>query len=223
MNARLIAVTGGIACGKSTLSGLLSELGCKILDTDEVTHALQGAHGEAVEAIADRFGAAIVSLDGAVRRKALGRIVFADAAARADLEAIMHPLVDRRVAEWIETHRVSGVNAILVPLLFEAGYDRKFPWDAIVAVVCSPKIQMQRLLRRGLSPEEAQARIAAQMPCDEKSRRADFTIVNDGTKTELKEEAEKLLDAISRLPSRRPVCGDAASASAGNREEKPEI
>jgi len=201
MRPRFIAVTGGIACGKSTLSGFLSELGCGILDTDEVSHQLQGAQGTAVEAIADRFGADVISLGGSVKRKTLGKVVFADPKALADLEAIMHPLIEQEVVKWIARRPDGSLNAVLVPLLFEAGYDRKFRWDATVAVVCSREVQMERLLRRGLSESEARARVEAQMSCEEKARRADFAIMNDGSKATLLAEAERLLEAVSRLPT----------------------
>lgn len=199
MRPLFIAVTGGIACGKSTLSGFLSELGCGILDTDEVSHQLQGSNGAAVEAIADRFGADMVTLGGSVRRKALAEVVFADPKALADLEAIMHPLIEREVSSWIASRPDGSVNAVLVPLLFEAGYDRKFPWDATVAVVCSPKVQMSRLMHRGLDEAGARARIEAQMPCEEKARRADYAIVNDGTKGTLLLEADRLLNEIVKI------------------------
>lgn len=172
--------------------------GCGILDTDEVSHNLQASGGEAVEAIADCFGVDVVTLGGAVKRKALAKKVFSEPAALKMLEAIMHPLIEKKVAHWIETRPEGSVNAVLVPLLFEAGYDRKFAWDAIVAVVCSPEVQMQRLLNRGLTEAEARERIAAQMPCETKAALADYVIDNNGGKDELQAQAEQMLAAVLR-------------------------
>lgn len=200
MTGRLIAVTGGIACGKSTLARMLERMGCSVLDTDEISRSLQERGGAAVPAIADRFGAAAVAPDGSVDRRALGAAVFADPAARADLEAIMHPMIDRGVREWLDKQGGERICVVLIPLLFEAGYDRKFRWDATVAVVCSREEQIRRLATRGFSREEAIARIDSQMPCGEKARKATYSITNDGSLERLENETRKLLNAISLLP-----------------------
>ena len=182
------------------MARFLAEMGCAILDTDDVSHDLQRTGGAAVERIAERFGRDVVAPDGSIDRRKLGGIVFGDAESRAALEAIMHPLVEDEVRAWIGKLS-GGVCAVLVPLLFEAGLDRKFPWDATVAVVSSRGTQLSRLARRGFVGAEAEARIDALMPCAEKARRADFAIKNDGSLEELKDGARKLLDAVKRLPS----------------------
>lgn len=202
MKPRLLAVTGGVACGKSSLAKFLAEMGCAILDTDDVSHGLQGVGGAAVGPIAERFGRGVVAPDGSIDRRKLGGIVFGDAQARAALEAIMHPLVEETVRKWIGSRRQDGgVCAVLVPLLYEAGLDRRFPWDAIAAVVASRETQLSRLAGRGFGLAEAESRIDSQMPCVEKARKADFAINNDGSLEELKSEARRLLDAVKRLPS----------------------
>lgn len=199
MNCKVIAVTGGIACGKSTVARFLSELDCDILDTDDLSHDLQGPRGEAVEAIAERFGPDAIALDGAVNRRVLGRLVFSDPAARIALEEIMHPLIWAEVEKWISTRADGTRNAVLIPLLFEAGFDRKFPWEATVAVVSSKEAQLRRLANRGIVGAEAEARIAAQMPCEEKSQRATFSIVNNGSMELLKAETRKVFDMVFRI------------------------
>ena len=194
---RVFAVTGGIACGKSTVARFLSEFGCGVLDTDDVAHRLQAPSGGAVAEIVGRFGAGVLAPDGAVDRRLLGRLVFSDAAALADLNAIMHPRIAGEVAEWVSARPDGTTSAVLVPLLFEAGLDASLKWDAIVAVVCSPAEQLRRICGRGFREDEARARIAAQMPCEEKAARADYVIENDGTLAALKEEVARVLRAIS--------------------------
>lgn len=197
MKSPVFAVTGGIACGKSTMARFLAEAGCLVLDTDEVAHRLQGPGGAAVAPIKARFGGGVVAADGSIDRPALARIVFSDAAALESLNAIVHPLVDREVGRWLAADGGGRPKAVLVPLLFEAGYDKKFKWDATVAVVCPPEEQLRRLMGRGIDEREARARILAQMPCDEKRRLADFAIDNGGTVAELREETLKVLRMVS--------------------------
>ena len=193
---RVIAVTGGIACGKSTVARFLLELGCGVLDTDDVAHRLQAPSGGAVAEIAARFGAGILAPDGSVDRRRLGAVVFSDAAALADLNAIMHPRIAREVTQWVAARPEGTVSAVLVPLLFEAGLDASLEWDAVVAVVCSPAEQLRRICGRGFREEEARERIAAQMPCEEKAARSDYVIENDGTLAALKKEVARVLRAI---------------------------
>jgi len=200
MRSRLIAVTGGIACGKSTLAGILSEQGCDILDTDDVSHSLQASGGGAAGKIAARFGDGAIAADGSVNRRKLGELVFANPKALRDLESIMHPLIEGAVRDWISSRESGRTLVVLVPLLFEAGLDHKFAWDATVAVVSSRETQISRLAQRGFDRAAAEARIDSQMPCAEKSRRATFTIVNDGSLAMLKSETARLLDKISLLP-----------------------
>lgn len=194
---RVVAVTGGIACGKSTVALTLGELGCEVLDTDDVAHDLESAGGEATPLLAAAFGDAVIGAGGAVDRRKLGAVVFSDPAALERLNSIIHPLIDARVRQWIASRRENAVCAVLVPLLFESEFDVKFKWDAIVAVVCSEEEQVRRVCARGFREDEARARIAAQMPCEEKAARADFAIRNNGTIADLRAEVEKVFNAIS--------------------------
>ena len=192
---RSFAVTGGIACGKSTVAKTLAELGCEVLDTDEVAHALQ-AGGEATDVLARRFGPEIIRPDGAVDRRRLGALVFADPVALADLNAILHPRIFAETRRWLESRAEGSTSAVLVPLLYESGLDRAIAWDAVVAVVCGEAEQVRRICGRGFTEAEARARIAAQMPCEEKVARADFTIRNDGSLEDLRDKVERVLNAI---------------------------
>ena len=197
MDGCLIAVTGGIACGKSTLARFLAEAGCAVLDTDDVAHALQASGGLAVAPIAGEFGAGVLAPDGSIDRGKLGKIVFADPSALARLNAIVHPMVGCEVARWIAARGDGVCKAVLVPLLYETGLDRKFGWDATVAVVCRPEEQLRRLMGRGLRRDEALARISSQMPCAEKARRSDYVVENDGGIAQLRGKTLEILRKVS--------------------------
>ena len=191
------AITGGIACGKSTVAAWLPQWGGLVLDADDVVHEIEGPGGEAVEPIRSAFGAEIVDARGAVDRVALGRCVFADAAARVHLNAIVHPIVWRRIEVWLSapSPATCRFRAVLIPLLFEVGWDR-VRWDAVIAVVCGEAEQVSRLMGRGLSEAEALLRIAAQLPCAEKARRADYALWNTGSIEALRRAAESLFERL---------------------------
>ena len=179
-----VALTGGIACGKSAVAGFWSRWGVETMDADHVAHELIAAGGDCAEAVVRAFGSRVRAVDGGVDRRALGEIVFADPAARARLEALVHPGVVRRMRAWAEEIRRTGRRgAAVVPLLFEAGLEKD--WDAVVCVASGERTVLERLAGRGLSPEEAKARIASQWPVREKSARADRVIENDGSLAEL--------------------------------------
>ncbi len=186
-----IALTGGIACGKSALAGFLSELGCQVLDADAVVHALEAPGGAAVAPIIAAFGPEMRSADGGINRVRLGQVVFADEAARLRLNEIVHPLVRaelmRRLAEPGKQPTV-----VVIPLLFEVGWEQG--WDTVVCIACTETEQRRRLLARGLSAEEACARLAAQWPLAEKARRASHVVWNDGDLPALRCAAVRLMD-----------------------------
>jgi dephospho-CoA kinase len=152
-------------------------------------------------AIANRFGTEILSADGAVNRGKLGPIVFADPAARKDLETIVHPAVYRAIEAGLRGFELLGEYAFAVvdvPLLYETGAETKF--DRVIVTTCSPQHQLARLLGRGMSDTEAGQRIAAQWPTAEKVNRADFVITTDGTF----EDTDRQVDAVvNRIRSER--------------------
>ena len=184
-----IALTGGIACGKSTLAKFLTELGIRLLDADDVVHEMEAAGGVAVPAIVDRFGKGVLAQDGSINRVALAKIVFADAGARQDLEKILFPLVRARLLEFVES--ANSLNISVIPLLFESHWDKVY--DIIIAIASPKGQQIDRMMQtRGYTFAEAEARLAAQMPVTEKIARSDFVVMNDSTPENLKEEARRL-------------------------------
>ena len=191
---KIIGLTGGIACGKSTVSTELRALGAAIVDADALAHELSQPHQPIYNAYVQYFGREIVTADGTLDRAAVARRVFADPPGRAEVEAIAHPIIRRAAEERLRAAREESKRAAVldVPLLFEAG------WDALADetwVVALPREeQLARLLARDTSMDagEARARIAAQMPLAEKCARADVVIDNSGTVEEIREYIGKL-------------------------------
>ncbi len=173
----IVAVTGGIACGKSEVGRILAAQGVEVLDTDEVARALLAPGSAALDALCADFGEGILAPDGTLDRARLAARVFADATARRQLEARVHPAVAERVDGWRRTLRREGRHgAALVPLLYEAGMAEG--WDAVICVVDAEARVRARLRDRGLTDAEADLRLAAQWPPDAKARRADYVIGN---------------------------------------------
>lgn len=193
-----IAITGGIACGKSLVGHLFQQLGVDVLDADVVVHQLEAAGGAAVLPIQKRFGSEVVDRTGAIDRPRLATLVFSDAQARADVQAIVHPLVRAEIRRWLDAPAVSAsrrdavqLRAVLIPLLFECGWHDE--WDQIVCVVADQSVQIDRLVRlRGFSVEQAQQRICAQMPVAEKAARSHHVIINNSSQEMLAEEVERV-------------------------------
>jgi len=185
-----VAITGGIACGKSLFSQYLKRLGTDLLDADDVTHVLEAPGGAAVPAIRRLFGVGAIGADGGVDRAALAEAVFGNAEARRRLNGAVHPLVKAAVEQWLAAPGPQP-KAVVIPLLFEAGWDGE--WDVIVCLKASEAVQMQRLMRdRGLSEEQARQRIAAQMPVSEKAARSHIVVNNEADAETLAREAEHL-------------------------------
>jgi dephospho-CoA kinase len=194
----VIGLTGGIASGKSTVSRILRELGAPVVDADALVHELQRPGTPVTQAIVEAFGPEILRPDGTLDRAALGRIVFADAARRKVLEAIVHPAVRARMDEEIRRYQQAGHPAVVldVPLLIEGGTYRTV--DRVWLVYVDGETQRRRLIDRdGLSPADAERRIAAQMSLEEKSAFADLVIDNRGTEGETRVQVEAAWRAAS--------------------------
>jgi dephospho-CoA kinase len=177
-----IALTGGIATGKSHVLEEFRRRGVPCLDADVLAHGVTAPGTEATAAIAARFGDDILTADGAVDRARLGPIVFADPSARRDLEAIVHPGVYRAIAAGVRAFEMVGDEpfAIVdVPLLYETGAEKEFA--KVIVTACAPETQVARLIKRGLSETAARQRLAAQWPTEKKAARADFVINTDGS------------------------------------------
>lgn len=201
----IIGITGGIACGKTTVSELLAAKGAIPINADEIGHQLLKADSPVINKLIEAFGEDILDVSGDISRKKLGAIVFADKAARARLNAILHPLIIKRSraqAKQIVTADPGAIVLLDAPLLIEAGgYDTV---TLIVVVTASRETQLQRTLERShaqgnpLSENEVQARIDAQMPLAEKINYADVVIENDGTQAELRRQVDELWEGLLR-------------------------
>ena len=191
---KIIGLTGGIACGKSTVSKALRALGAYIVDADAAAHALSQPKQPLFNAYVERFGADIVSPGGTLDRAAIARCVFADPAVRAEVDAIAHPIIRMAAEERLRAAAQAQKRAAVldVPLLFEAGWDALA--DEIWVVALPREEQLARLLARDkdMTEREARARIAAQMPLAEKCARADVVIDNSGTKEETQQRVKEL-------------------------------
>jgi dephospho-CoA kinase len=193
-----IALTGGIATGKSYVLDQFRRRGVPCLDADELAHGVMAAGTEATTAIAERFGAEIRAADGSVDRSKLGPIVFADPSARRDLEAIVHPAVYRAIQAGLRGFELVGDGAfavVAVPLLFETGGEGKF--DRVIVTACSPEIQLARLRERGLSEEAAGQRLAAQWPTEKKIPGANYVVHTDGTFEDTNRQIDEIYRALT--------------------------
>ena len=174
------ALTGGIATGKSYCLGRFAALGAATIDADRLARDAVAPGTPGLIKVVERFGESILAADGSLDRAALGRVVFSDRAARADLESIIHPEVYRRINEWFADLPAGTAIAIAdIPLLFETGHQHDF--DLTIVCACDPAEQLRRLMARDhLTRDAAQARLAAQWPIEEKAARADIVIRTDG-------------------------------------------
>lgn len=192
-----IGLTGGIGSGKSTVSSLLRDRGAVVIDYDLLAREVVEPGQPALAEIAARFGDGVLRPDGTLNRPALGAIVFADDAARRDLEAITHPAIRRRAEEM---ELAAGPRAVVVhdnPLLVEMGAAQHC--DVVLVVDVPEQVQIERLARgRGMSEPDAAARIAAQAPRVERLAAADHVIDNSGTKNELVRTVGGLWDELVR-------------------------
>ncbi len=193
-----IGLTGSIACGKSTVSTYLRELGCDIVDADALSRALTAPGGRALPDIRETFGSSVFNGSVLDRRK-LGALVFSDTAKRDQLNALLHPLILSEIDNQL--NRLNGPGCIVagdVPLLFECGIQAWF--DQIWVVSVPRSIQIERLTARdSLTRSEAERRIDAQFPLEDKIRQADAVIDNSGSFQETKRQVDTLLTTIRRL------------------------
>lgn len=195
-----VALTGGIATGKSHVLNEFRKHGVPCLDADELAHGVTAAGTEATSQIAERFGRGVLDSSGAVDRQKLGAIVFADAASRRALEEIVHPAVYRaigaglRAFEMLENPPLAIVD---IPLLYETGRSSEF--DRVIATVCPRPMQIERLKERGLNDSEAEQRLGAQMSAEEKALRADYIIQTDDTIDSTNAQVAEILEILKSL------------------------
>lgn len=201
----IVGITGGIACGKTTVSDFLAEKGAIPINADEIGHQLLKADSPVLNVLINTFGQEILEDTGDVSRKKLGAIVFKDKAAREQLNSILHPLIIQRSRARARQRVTEDPNCIVLldaPLLIEAGaYDTV---DLIVVVTAPTETQLQRTLARSiahgrpLTESDVQARIDAQMPLTEKVTYADVVIENKGTLEELHRQVDVLWEGLQR-------------------------
>jgi len=194
---KLFGITGGAGMGKSTAGQLLRQRGVEVADTDVMARQLTEPGQPALQEIVQRFGPLVLSADGQLNRAELARVVFADAGARADLEAMLHPRIRAAWQALAEGWRAAGrpCGAILIPLLFETGAAPRF--DAVICVICSEASQWQRLRRRGWTDGQIGQRLAAQWPVERKIACADFVVWTD---TNLATHAAQLERVVLQRP-----------------------
>jgi dephospho-CoA kinase len=182
-----ICITGGIACGKSLVGKILQKSGAGIIDADEVCHKLLLGNRPLIDRVVSAFGKRILNRNGGIDRRILGRIVFNNAEKRKTLNALVHPEARRVIKTWLKKPEArANIAAVIVPLAYEAGWERG--WDAIICVAAPLPAQILRLKKKGFSEKEAKARIAAQMPLAEKMNRSDYVIFNAGTIADLRQQ-----------------------------------
>jgi dephospho-CoA kinase len=175
-----IGLTGGIGCGKSTAATWLASKGVPVIDTDDIARRLVEPGEPALDRIRARFGNGILRHDGTLDRARLAALVFGDASARAHLEGILHPLIHARWLDELTTLEKQGHKraVVVVPLLFEKGYQGLF--DRVMAIVCSPGTQRERLIARGWTEQQIRERNAAQWTLDAKAHAASKVIWSEG-------------------------------------------
>jgi len=194
----LVGLTGGIATGKSTVSEILRQLGCKIIDADQLARDVVEPEQPAWKQIVAEFGRGVVTAEGALDRKKLGAIVFADAERRKRLEAITHPAIRARFQARLDELAAQGFAGIVVfdaPVMIESGNYKNM--DRLVVVVTDDATQAARLQERdGTDQAEGRRKIASQMPLAEKAKLADYVIDNSGAREATAAEVRRVFAAL---------------------------
>jgi len=191
-----VGLTGGIASGKSTVARLLQERGCAIIEADLLAHEYLQPENPVSQEVIHEFGAGVLDPSGKIDRAKLGELVFGHAERIARLNAIIHPHVLKEIARQLQELKRTGetdIAVVVAALHIETGYYRTF--DRLAVAWCRPEQQIERLIKRGLTPEQAERRIASQMPLEEKRRLADDQIDCSGT---LEETISQVDEALAR-------------------------
>lgn len=200
---KLVALTGGIASGKTTVARMLRELGAEVVDADALAREVVSAGSPALQEIVASFGPEFLLPDGQLDRRKLAELVFSDPAARARLNAIVHPRVRERMQEEVDrirTRRPDAVVVLDVPLLFDVPLAELESLPAIV-VYASPRTQLERLRERDrLTEEEAERRLRAQRPLREKLAHARWVVDNDGDLDRTRAQVREVWEALARDP-----------------------
>ena len=196
-----VGLTGSIAVGKSFVLQILAELGCHVIDADEIAREVVAPGARGLKLVTEAFGSEVLRADGELDRPKLGSIVFSDADKRSQLNSILHPLIiaaqDERIRE-IEANDPNAIVVIDAALMIESGGYKRL--DKLIVVYCDPETQLQRLMARdGVSLKAAQARINAQMPQQEKKKYADFLIDTSGGFAETRAQVVEVFEQLRAL------------------------
>ena len=189
-----VGLTGGIGAGKSTVADLFSQKGAVVIRSDELARQVIEPQTPGFQQVIDRFGKDFVNSEGYIDRAKLAQIVFQDDAALKDLENIIHPLVRSKTNQIMDQHTSETIIVNEIPLLLEKKMESLF--DFLVIVISSEKNRLERLSQRGLTAEQASARMSKQVSDDERKAAADFLIVNDGNLDQLEADVEKIWQTL---------------------------
>ncbi len=190
---RVIALTGGIGCGKSLAAQYFAELGALVIDADQLARAAIERGSDGFDEVVALFGDSILK-DGNIDRRALGELIFKDPKARAALEGIIHPFVRREFEEAVASLKGDDVLVYEIPLLFESKSQDRF--DLVITVESELENRIARLRDRGMHISEIEGRIAAQATREQRTEIADFLIENDGSEDELLRQVENIWDSL---------------------------
>ena len=198
---RYFGLTGGVASGKTTVARMFEELGAKIIDADRIGHELLRAPHPAYQEVVRCFGKEILDSSGEVDRRRLGAAVFGDDAELRKLNAILHPRIIERVEEQAQQYHAEDPHVVILvdaALIYEAGIGGRF--SRMIVAWCRPEQQIERLMQKaGLKHEEAERRIKAQIPAEEKRRRADYVIDSSGDFQSIRAQVKALYPELKRL------------------------
>ena len=190
-----LAITGNIAAGKTLIESLLHELGVITIDTDEIVHELLSSDKEVINKVNNLFDNEVKDKEGKINRKKVGDIVFND---KTKLEKILHPEVKKVVNKFFQENEKEKILAVAVPQLYETGWEVYF--DYVLLVIADDKIRKERLLlRNNLSEDAAQKRLAAQIPQEEKIKKADFVINNSEDIENTRLQLKKVLVRLTKM------------------------
>lgn len=190
-----VAITGGIACGKSLVGQFVGQLGVPVCEADQFGHEVLARDGEAFGAVVEAFGPSILGPDGGIDRARLGAVVFGDAVSLARLNGLTHPPIMKKVRDWVRAQSTQAdCAAAIIPLLYEIGDEPN--WDVVICVASPRSEQLKRLGDRGLTEAQALERIGAQWDQATKMERADYVIHNCGNRELLWEQTERVVRSI---------------------------
>ncbi len=204
----IVGLTGGIGAGKSTVAQLLASHGAAVVDVDALGREIVAPGGSAVAPVLERFGSDLTGADGGIERPKLAQIVFNDPDELAALNDISHPAINALIDERIEAIAAAGANDVVVldmAVLVEStlGRDTAFPYEVVVTVEAPPDVRIERLAGRGMSTDDAKARLSSQATDEQRRDVANFVIHNGGGTDELADATAQLWDSLRRLADER--------------------